>query len=213
MRGASSRPAASKRRVKPITSAIRTAEQRNIAYRKNAQGKYELFVRNPSRIDPSKASEGYQQLTNRISNTNLHINFTLIPTGGSAIDSTGTPLSHSLLSGPTGSGGVMDYVPGTGNADIFVAEGGKPTGIAGLTASGRDVGIGFPDYIIAAHELFGETLKLTPGHTYLQQDRVADSVMAVAIENKIRAFHGLPMRSGKDHANYPVIQSITVRPK
>lgn len=195
-----------------ITKNLTTSEQRNIGYRKNSQGKYELYVKDGSKIDGSKASVGYQELAGRIGNHDLQINFTLIPTGGSATDPNGNSLSHSLLSGPSGSGGVTYYTPGTGNADVFVAEGGKPTGVAGLTASGRDVGIAFPEYIISAHELFGETLKLMPGNTWLKQNPVADSVAAVGIENQVRTFHGLPQRSGKDHANYPVVQTITVRP-
>jgi hypothetical protein len=195
-----------------ITKNLSTREQRNIAYRKNSQAKYELYIKDSSKIDLSKASEGYRQLANRIGNHDLNINFTLIATGGSVVDPMGRALSHTMLSGRGGSGGLTFYTPGSGNVDVFVAEGGKPTGVAGLTASGRNVGIAFPDYIIAAHELFGETLKLTPGNTWLQQNLVADSVAAVEVENKVRMFHGLPPRSGKDHANYPVVQSITVGP-
>ncbi|MCZ2075081.1 MAG: RHS repeat-associated core domain-containing protein, partial [Bryobacterales bacterium] len=195
-----------------ITKNLSTREQRNIGYRQNAQGKYELYIKDASKINLSKVSEGYQQLANRIGNHDLQINFTLVPTGGAVMDPNGNSLSHSTLSGWNGSGGVTYYPPGTGNADVFVAEGGKPTGVAGLTASGRDVGIAFLEYIITAHELFGETLKLTPGNTWLQQNPVQDSVADVEVENKVRTFHGLPQRSGKDHANYPVVQSITVRP-
>ena len=195
-----------------ITKNLTAQEQRNIGYRKNAGGKYELYVKNPGKIDKEKAFEGYQQLSDRIANDSLQLNVTLVPIGGSVSDPDGNILSHSVLAGAGGSGGVTYYQPGTGLADIFVAEGGKPTGVAGLTASGRDVGIAFPEYIITAHELFGETIKLTPGNTYLQQDVVADSVSAVELENKIRSFHGLPQRSGKDHANYPTVQTVTVTP-
>jgi hypothetical protein len=48
--------------------------------------------------------------------------------------------------------------------------------------------------MVAAHELFGEVERGMPGNEHLLEDWVA-----IEIENEIREFHGLPLRSGKDH--------------
>lgn len=93
---------------------------------------------------------------------------------------------------------------GNGNGvEVIVAEGGVPNGVKGLTKSGKDVQIAFPDYLVTAHELFGETLKYTPGNQGLQGDdpdtRARDSRAVIGIENEIRDSLGVPRRSGKDH--------------
>jgi hypothetical protein len=87
----------------------------------------------------------------------------------------------------------------------------EPYGVAGLTQSGRDVGIAMPEHILAGHEALAETLKLMPGFRGLQQDKVSDSVEVINMENGFRDFHGLPHRSGRDHQNYPNRTVITLR--
>lgn len=183
-----------------ITKNLTAAEQKNVGVRKNADGKYELYVKDPSEIDPTKASAGYQQLTDRIGNHDLKISFTLIGKGQSATAQSGQVFTQRALSKAGDAGGVTNYY-GNGNLEIFVPEGGAPDGVKGLAASGKEVQIANPDYIIAAHELFGETYKYTPAGTRagLQNNIVADSDAVIKIENEIRQFHGLPMRSGTDH--------------
>jgi RHS repeat-associated protein len=189
-----------KKSLYSITKNLRVNEQRNIAYRRNKDGGYGMYVKDPTRIDLSTASEGYRQLFARITDHRVHVNYTTIPQGGKVQGPDGRPIFHSVLAQ---NGGMTSVLAGTGDADVFVAEGGGPAGVAGLTASGRDVGIAFPEYIVAAHELFGETIKVMPGSQNLQEDRVRDSIEAIDMENRIRDFHGLPRRSGKDHMNHP----------
>jgi RHS repeat-associated protein len=178
-----------------IMANLTVAEQRNIGVRKNDDGRQELYVKNPSKINIENASEGYKQLTNRIGNHDLKIGFTLVEKGDVGT-SNNLNISHQTLS--TGVGGVT--ITGDGkNIDILVAEGGHKYGVLGLTKSGNEVPITFPEHIISAHELFGETLKYTPGNTHLQQNVVDDSNAVIGIENKIRKFHGLPMRSYNGH--------------
>lgn len=64
--------------------------------------------------------------------------------------------------------------------------------------------------MIAAHQLLGETFKLTPGNEHLQNNIIDDSDKVIKIENEIREFHGLPLRSGKDHGY--MREQMTVRP-
>lgn len=105
---------------------------------------------------------------------------------------------------------------GGGNVQVIVAEGGVPNGVKGLTASGKDVQIAFPDYLVTAHEMFGETLKYTRGNERLQgQDdgtKAEDSRRVIGIENEIRDSQGLPRRSGKDHEGTVDFGDVIVRP-
>lgn len=89
-------------------------------------------------------------------------------------------------------------------------------GVKGLTKSGKDVPIAFPEAIVTAHELFGETQKYVKGwERFQKQDdasRKADSQLVIGIENMIRESQGLPLRSGKDHGATLEFE-VTVRPE
>lgn len=179
-----------------------TAEKKNIGYRLNANtGKYELFIKDPSKIDSNKASAGYKYLTQRIGDSSVKIDYTFLGKGQSVVASDGVTYTQKGLA--SDAGGVT-IGGGNGNSvEVIVAEGGAPNGVKGLTKSGKDVQIAFPDSLVTAHELFGETLKYTPGNQGLQgQDantRARDSRAVIGIENEIRDSLGVPRRSGKDH--------------
>lgn len=114
-----------------ITKNLTVVEQRNIGVRKNADGKQELYVKDPIKVNMDKASEGYKQLTNRIGNHDLKIGFTLIEKGGQATSNIlGQSISQQDLS--TGAGRVTVSEDGK-NIEIFVAEGGHKYGVLGLT--------------------------------------------------------------------------------
>jgi hypothetical protein len=87
---------------------------------------------------------------------------------------------------------------------------GSPSGVKGLTASGKEIGIAEPEGALVGHELFGETFKYLPGNAGLRNDIVKDSDKVIQIENEIRDFLGLPHRSGTDHGY--VRTTITVTP-
>ena len=70
--------------------------------------------------------------------------------------------------------------------------------------SGGETAAAEPDYVTAAHELFGETLKYRAGHESLQNNPLQDSKTVIGVENDIRRFLGLPLRTGSDHG-IPVI--------
>jgi RHS repeat-associated protein len=105
------------------TQDLTVPEQRNIGYRTNAVGKYELFVKNPSKIDPATASAGYKYLTGLI-NSSLKVNFDLVQKGGFAVGFDGAKWSYHELARPGGEGGINIYY-GNGNIDVFVPQG-KP---------------------------------------------------------------------------------------
>jgi RHS repeat-associated protein len=180
-----------------VTSNLTAAEQRNIGVRTDEDGKREMYVKDPGKINMHTASEGYQQLTNRIGNHDLKIDFTLVEKGSKAFSNIlGQNISQQALA--TGPGGETITQDGK-NIEVFVAEGGHKYGVLGLNESGNEVPIAFPEHIISAHELFGETLKYTPGHEQLQQNVVDDNKAVIDVENKIRKFHGLPERSYNGH--------------
>jgi len=195
------------------TATLKDSEKRNIGIRKNADGKYELYVKDPSKIDTSKASPGYQYLTQRIGDHSIQVSYTLLGKGQSVVAGDGQTYSQKGLA--AGAGGVTIGLGG-GKIEVIVAEGGVPNGVKGLTQSGKDVQIAFPDHLVTAHELFGETLKYTPGNQRLQgQDdatKAEDSRRVIAIENEIRDFLGVPRRSGKDHEGTLDLGTVTIRP-
>jgi RHS repeat-associated protein len=195
------------------TATLKDSEKRNIGYRKNTDGKYELYVKDPSKVNMDKASSGYKYLTQRVGDHSVQIDYTLVGKGQSVVAGDGQTYSQKGLA--AGAGGVtIGY--GDGKVEVIVAEGGVPNGVKGLTQSGRDVQIAFPDYLVTAHELFGETLKYTPGNERLQgQDdatRAEDSRRVIGIENEIRDCLGVPRRSGKDHEGTVDFGEVTVRP-
>jgi len=97
---------------------------------------------------------------------------------------------------------------------VVVAEGGYKPGVKGLTQSGREISITFPEHIVAAHELFAETFKYTPAGMQqgLQNDISKDSNKVIEIENEYRRFHGLPLRSGNDHGLFKYEVEVKDRP-
>jgi hypothetical protein len=60
-----------------------------------------------------------------------------------------------------------------------------------------------------AHELFGETLKYRQGFEDIQPGSQRNKEVVIGIENEVRAFHGMPPRTGSDHDPYTII----VRPQ
>jgi RHS repeat-associated protein len=195
------------------TQTLTTAEQRNICSRRTADGRVELYIKDPNKINMDKASAGYKYLTSRISDPNIQIGYTLLGKGQSLVARDGETYSQTGLAASAG-GLTIGY--GGGNVQVIVAEGGVSNGVKGLTASGKDVQIAFPDHIVTAHELFGETLKYTRGNESLQAQDAAtkaeDSRRVIGIENEIRDDLGLPRRSGKDHEGTVDFGEVIVRP-
>ena len=184
-----------------VTKNLNVAEQKNVGVRKNTDGKYEVYIKDPSKISMNKASDGYKYLTDRVNNHDLKIDFTLIQKGGSApleINGVQTRLKQSELAKDAGGVTISD---GTGNVSVFVAEGGRVGGVIGLTKSGKETPIAFPEYIVTGHELFGETQQYVKGSEHLQQNIMDNNKVVIDIENDLRRFHGLPMRSYNGHVS------------
>ncbi len=152
-----------------ITKNLKVREQKNVGVRKNDDGKYEIYIKDPSKISRDKASDGYKYLTDRVNNKDLKIDFTLIQKGGSEpLELNGTQrLKHSELAKDQG-GITISY--GSGNISVYVAEGGRVGGVIGLTESGKETPIEFPEHIVTAHELFGETQQYVEGYEHLQDN-------------------------------------------
>jgi RHS repeat-associated protein len=201
-----------------ITANMKPSEAKNVGVRWNKDtGKYEVYIKDPSKINLNKASQGYQDLVDRVGNHALKLNYTFLEKGQSTtVELNGVPtkVTQSALSGANGSdaGGFVSP-QSDGSIAVVVAEGGYQPGVAGLTPSGQETTVAFPDYLIAAHELFGETYKYTPAGTRegLQNNVIDDSNKVIEIENKYRDFHRLPHRSGTDHG-YIHGPMVTVTP-
>lgn len=66
-----------------------------------------------------------------------------------------------------------------------------------------------PDYIIAGHELFGETFQYLRGNSRYQENRNhANDRTIIKIDNELRDFFPLPHRDGRDHGLGPVTTVI-----
>jgi len=195
------------------TATLKDSEKRNVGIRENADGKFELYLKDPSKVDVQKASVGYKFLAGRIADSNLKIGFTLLEKGKSMTGTDGDTYSQRDLA--QGAAGVT-ISSGNGNIQVIVAEGGGANGVRGLTKSGKDVPIAFPEAIVTAHELFAETQKYVKGwERFQKQDdasRKADSQLVIGIENMIRESQGLPLRSGKDHGATLEFE-VTVQPE
>ena len=210
-----------KKALDTITVNLRVVEQRNIRYRKMEDDTYKIDLRDPNKIDPEKASPGYRYLSQLVQDEGLEIDYVVVEEEKSYTARDYQSYSHRDLAGigpaegGTIGGGLNIYLgqDASGNLeiDVLVPEGGYVPGVWGLTESGKDVPIEFHENIIGAHELLGETYKYTRGKESLQQDKYADSDKVIEIENEIRKFHGLPLRSGKGHGF--VSETITVKPK
>jgi hypothetical protein len=187
-------------------------EAKNVDVRYNEKTKkYEVFIKDSSAIDLKNASQGYKDLVDRVNNHNLILNFTLLgkdetislEMNGSQVTISNSDLSQQKDGLFAGGGFVMEQ--SDGSFTVVVAEGGFEPGVEGFINGCKGINktltVPFPDYIVTAHELFGETYKYTPAGQKegLQNDIVKDSNRVIEIENKYRDFHGLPHRTGRDH--------------
>ena len=178
-----------------ITANLTVSEQKNVHYARMSDGRYKLQLRDNNAITPAAASPAYRYLQNRINDHSLGISYTLVKVGLE----TGQTTIHTDRSGAA-----------TGRIDVVVPEDGG-RGVMARTPSGREVAVDQPAHILAAHELLGETEGVVPGAIYGPAGRDAWGPVAIGIENEIRQWHGLPERTGSDHAGF-LSETITVRP-
>jgi RHS repeat-associated protein len=207
-----------KKAFSSITKNLTAKEARNVGYRKNKNGDYEVYIKDASKINSQNASQGYKDLTDRVNNKDLKLNYTLLEKGKSTtveINGQNQTVTHKALSGQAGADAGGFVAPQSdGSFAVVVAEGGYKPGVKGLTKSGKEVGVAFQEHIVTAHELFAETYKYTPAGIQqgLQNDVVKDSNKVIEIENEYRKFHGLPQRSGTDHGYIQAEVEIKITP-
>lgn len=202
-----------------ITANMTANEARNVGVRWNKDsGKNEVYIKDPSKVFKNQ-SGGYTDLVDRVGNHDLKLNFTFLERGKSTTVEIGgvpTKVTQKALSGASGAdvGGFVEP-QSDGSYAVVVAEGGYTPGVKGLTASGQETKgtIAFPDFLVTAHELFGETYKYTPAGQKegLQNNIIDDSNKVIEIENRYRDFHRLSHRSGTDHG-YIHTPIVTVNP-
>ena len=199
-----------------ITANMTAREARNVGIRWNKDaGKYEGYIKDPSKIDLSKASQGYSDFADRVGNHDLKLKYAFVGKGDALtveIERVPTRITQRSLQAGGGDSAAFLAPQSDGSFAAIVAEGRHP-GVLGLTPSGREVPVAMPDFISVAHELFAETYKYTPAGTRegLQDNVIDDSNKVIQIENKYRDFHGLPRRSGTDHG-YIHAPTVTIRP-
>jgi hypothetical protein len=174
----------------------------NFAMRLGASG-YEIYVVDESAIDFQSATYAYSALFDLVQDRSFTARIGLVGQGLSATfaGSLGRVSGTTTISGvfPTERPGVFD---------VMVQNGGVPSGVKVRGPRGDEVTGWEPDFIVMAHELLGETLSARfPERLPLGSDIAAR--IAIIVENQIRAYHGLPPRTGTDHG--PEI--ITVRPR
>jgi RHS repeat-associated protein len=147
-----------------IRANMTQAEAENIDVRYNDKTKkYEVYIKDPSAIDVSKASIGYQDLVDRVGNHDLILNFTFLSKGESAtVEQYGVATTVTQEGLINDAGGFVSP-QSDGSFAVVVAEGGVTNGVQGITRLGGGLGevgqIPFPDFLVVAHELFAETFK------------------------------------------------------
>jgi hypothetical protein len=170
-------------------------EAANFGIRINENREYEVFIRDDSAIAEASASAAYGYLSGLVNDDSISAGVGVLGQGFT-VDSRALGIEVRSMSGA--------FAPpitllGQGkDVDVLVRMGSR-TAVKVLDANGREVDGTVPDYVAMAHELFGETRKYRAGNEALRQATRADDVMVIAIENQIRAFHRLPLRSGSDH--------------
>ena len=192
-----------RRALLSITPNLTTTEQKNIGYRKNASDEYEVYVKDAKAIDPEKSSPAYRYLSGLINDHSISINYGFLSPGHPATDFNGREASVESMRLDDYFGGGVTASKGNGIVDVFVQKHSSPLSVKGLTRSGRDIAIMQTDNIIVAHELFGETFQYRSGNQYLLTNETMRNQTIIKIENEIRQFLGLPLRSGKDHGLGP----------
>jgi hypothetical protein len=202
-----------------ITPNLTVEEQRNVHYAQNEDGRYQLKLRDPAAIDVENSSPGYRYLKQRVEEPALDINYVVIEEEGSYTTRSNETVSHDVQSGRVEgepgdlSGGLtIEVAPGV--VDVVVPEGGQVKGVLGQSESGEKFYVEQPDYLIGAHELFGEVERFTPENRR-RSDGLAKFEFddkAIEIENEVRAFHGAPLRSGQDHGYYQETVIVTAPP-
>ena len=66
-----------------------------------------------------------------------------------------------------------------------------------------------PDFMVAGHELFGETFQYLTGNSRLQENpNHENDRMIIKIDNELRDFFPLPHRDGRDHGLGPATTVI-----
>lgn len=105
-------------------------------------------------------------MANRVSNPNLTLNFTLLGKGESTTVEVGGVATTLTQQGLASDAGGIVAQQSNGSYAVVVAEGGVTNGVKGIQRLGNGLGavgqIPFPDFLVTAHELFSETMKLTP---------------------------------------------------
>ncbi len=196
-----------KKALSKITVNMTQAEADNVDARYNEKTKkHEVYIKNASAIDLSKASIGYQNLVDRVNNKDLVLDYTFLSRGESVTIEREGVLSTVTQESLINDAGGFVAPQSDGSFAVVVAEGGVTNGVQGVTRLAGGLGevgqIPFPDYLVVAHELFAETLKYTPTGSKLGliPNTVEESEMVVGIENQYRNFHKMNnVRTGGDH--------------
>ncbi len=178
------------------------AEAANVSYHKDKNGNTVMYIRDASAVDMSKASTAYKELAGRIGSSTV-FNYGVV--GGGL---TATFAGSGQVSSWSKGGSVGQGAGGQVNVMIDKSVDIKTTV---FDANGGEVLAGQLVFLTAIHELLGETLKYTEGHSDLLSDKAKDNVAVIGIENAVRQSltPPMPLRTGSDHYHESGTEALT----
>jgi len=194
-----------KRALAQVTQHLTAKERANVGVRQTADGRYQVYLKDAKAIAGKDASAGYSRLSGVIGDSSRDFRFAYLTAGHGATEMTGKPIGVGALK-DFGGGATINR--GGRAVDVFVEQSSSPQWTT-ATMGGRPSLAPTPDFMIAGHELFGETFQYLRGNARYQENRNgANDRMIIKIDNELRDFFPLPHRDGRDHGLGPVTTVI-----
>ena len=148
-----------KRALAQVTQHLNAKERANVGVRQTADGRYRVYLKDAKAIVGKDASAGYSRLSGVIGDSSRDFRFAYLTPGHGATEMSGKPLGVGAV---TDFGGGATINRGGREVDVFVEQSSSPQ-MTTATMGGRPSLAPTPDFMIAGHELFGETLQYLRG--------------------------------------------------
>lgn len=194
-----------KRALAQVTQHLTGKERANVGVRRTGDGGYQVYLKDAQAIGGKDASAGYGRLSGLINDSSRDFRFAYLTPGHGATEMTGKAINVGALS-DWGGGATINR--GGRAVDVFVQQSTSPQWTTS-TMGGHPSLAPTPDYMIAGHELFGETFQYLRGNSrYQENNNHVNDRMIIKIDNELRDFIPLPHRDGRDHGLGPVTTVI-----